>query len=337
MSTLLTIILALVLLGGAAYLLWNPEARALRSLRRDFAALQQGYQNLAREFQTMRIEQEGLSGKYLGLVEQYNLLNSSYQELDAAYLSLSEENQKIALAHQLLSDQYNELNDSHAILSQEYDLLMSEYEAINETAITPPYIYIHGRYVDMTFNLTDGSLERWEVPFDVLESSINRGYTARASLVRKTFTDDNGGYHRVVDMTRFIDPAPFNKVIPEIYAKSGSDEAFIREIWHILTQLTTYSEEIEETPRYPLETLLAGGGDCEDTAILMASMLLAAHTGWEVDLVYMDLDHPTQPQAINHAIVAVKTGTSTYLIETTSKTEMMPFGSGVRGWHERVQ
>ncbi|RPJ50346.1 MAG: PEGA domain-containing protein [Methanobacteriota archaeon] len=45
-----------------------------------------------------------------------------------------------------------------------------------------------------------------------------------------------------------------------------------------LVQSLTYREDndsvgLEEYPRYPLETLAAGGGDCEDTAILAAALL----------------------------------------------------------------
>lgn len=39
---------------------------------------------------------------------------------------------------------------------------------------------------------------------------------------------------------------------------------FIYETWNIATQPTAYSEDIGETPRYPLKTFLAGGGDCEE-------------------------------------------------------------------------
>jgi len=37
--------------------------------------------------------------------------------------------------------------------------------------------------------------------------------------------------------------------------------------------LNDYVGEIEETPRFLLETLLMGGGDCEDSAILLGSSL----------------------------------------------------------------
>lgn len=61
-----------------------------------------------------------------------------------------------------------------------------------------------------------------------------------------------------------------------------TDYDFLYETWNIVSQLMVYSEDIGETPRYPLETFLAGGGDCEDTAILFASMIIAAPVDWDV-------------------------------------------------------
>ena len=122
----------------------------------------------------------------------------------------------------------------------------------------------------------------------------------------------------------------------DLYTELGDDDAFVREAWHIVAQLTTYSEEIEETPRYPLETFLAGGGDCEDTAILLASMIEAAPVNWGVDLVYMDINYPLDPQDVNHVIVHIDTGQEQYLIETTADGEMEPFDEVV-GWYLEVE
>jgi hypothetical protein len=57
----------------------------------------------------------------------------------------------------------------------------------------------------------------------------------------------------------------------------------------------------------------------------MASLFKAgenrAHYGLSVYIWYCDLDHMTNPQTVNHAIVEVKCGDGTdYLIETTSNT-----------------
>ena len=48
-------------------------------------------------------------------------------------------------------------------------------------------------------------------------------------------------------------------------------------------QSLRYLEEDEEYPRYPVETLVDGGGDCEDTAILAAALLQAM--GYDVVLL----------------------------------------------------
>jgi hypothetical protein len=129
-----------------------------------------------------------------------------------------------------------------------------------------------------------------------------------------------------------VDSTSFSNVIPDLYYASSSEEEFIRTIWNIVGQMTLYSSEIGETPRFPLETLMAGGGDCEDTSILLASMLLAAPVDWKVKLVILDSNNPTDPVAPNHVIVEVITDSNEYLIETTSKTEMTPYPYGVRGW-----
>ncbi len=81
---------------------------------------------------------------------------------------------------------------------------------------------------------------------------------------------------------------------------------------------------------------MAGGGDCEDTAILLASMIEAAPVDWVVELVYMDIDNPLDPRDVNHVIVYIDTGQDQYLIETTGDEDMQPFDEVV-GWYLRVE
>jgi hypothetical protein len=52
--------------------------------------------------------------------------------------------------------------------------------------------------------------------------------------------------------------------------------------------LDAESKGLNEYPRFPVETLVDGGGDCEDTGILMASMLDAM--GYNVSLIFLP-DH----------------------------------------------
>ena len=246
---------------------------------------------------------------------------------------LQESNAALARSQQELEAALASLESSR----KEYMELSGTLEQIQQEAITPPYIYIHGRQVSLAFHKSDSSLIQWEVPFDELERSIDRGFLARNELsdemsnlsLLNSSTEET---YKVVDFRPFVDSSPFAEVMPSLYQSSSSDAQFLYEVWNIIGQLSQYTAEIEETPRFPLETLLAGGGDCEDTSILFASMVRAAGTPWSIELVYMDLDYPDQPQNVNHVIVSVDTGNEQFLVETTSNQVMEPYPNGVNGW-----
>ena len=213
--------------------------------------------------------------------------------------------------------------------------LATEYNNLWDRSIQPPYISIYGREVEMAFVKLDGSIAKWYVEFDALENSLQRGHDQRRNPDYLRLRTSAGESIWVMDFRPFIEPETFTQVIPPLYYASANEDVFIREIWNIVTQLTSYSSEIQETPRFPMETNLAGGGDCEDTAILLASMLAAAPTDWDVQLVYMDSDHPGDPQTANHVMVFVDTGYRQYTIETTSNWVMEPFDNVV-GWYYAV-
>jgi hypothetical protein len=65
--------------------------------------------------------------------------------------------------------------------------------------------------------------------------------------------------------------------IREVAFQAGFSEYQIIELAASFVQSLPYTNDIstgqDEYPRYPIETLVDGGGDCEDTSILMASML----------------------------------------------------------------
>ncbi len=202
----------------------------------------------------------------------------------------------------------------------------------------PPYIEIENRNVNMVFRASDGTLRYWSVSIEALESSIVLGHYERKTPKYVTLEDSKTGEpYRVMDFRPFVMENGFQVVIPQLYHDlNNDDQAFVHEVWYIVTQLTTYSLEIEETPRFPLETFIGGGGDCEDMAILIASMLKAAPANYVVKLVYMDIDNPTNPRTVNHVTVWVETpsGYKTF-VEGTSKTIMNPF-TEVKGWYFEV-
>jgi hypothetical protein len=303
-----------------------------------------------------------LSQQYTTLIYAHNELQGNYSALQGDYKSLQTERDRLNLEFGNLQSVHNQLQGEFTSLQLEFENLRSQnaflnqqFSSLESKAIVPPYIYIRGREVLNAFEKTTGETIYWKTPFEGLESDLKRGNAIREQIDRERALLQLGQTDRissgnwlvlpfpkmgqnlyVVDERIFVDPDEFSKVIPELYAAARSEYEFIYEIWNLIAQLTVYSTEITDTPRYPLETLLAGGGDCEDTAILFASMILAAPVEWDVYIVYMDGYNPYDPVEMNHVIVFIETDRSSYSIETTSKTVMDPYQGRVNGWYYKI-
>lgn len=90
-----------------------------------------------------------------------------------------------------------------------------------------------------------------------------------------------------------------------------------------------YLSEVEEYPKYPVETLVDKGGDCEDTAILMAALLKAM--GYDAVLVNLSSPSPDQPghMAVGVSLPGFSGGTKVvfdgrdyYYLETTCASDL---------------
>jgi len=271
---------------------------------------------LNRDIQMLNDQIEGQIDQYNGLVTEYDSLNTEYS---------------------ILWGNYQTLYDEQTQLLENYNTLMGDYSLLNNIAIKPPYIVVHDRQVDTTFYDADGQLTTWTTPFAGLEDAIENGGYMRRLIVdenTRTYSVENldGDPLWLRDFSVFITPDTFLNVIPQLYYKSSNPYDFLYRLWYMIGQLSNYASEELETPRYSLETLLAGGGDCEDLSILMVSMIKAAPVNWFVDLVYVDADNINAPQKANHVVVYVNTGKETYIIETTSDQEMLPYYNGITGW-----
>ncbi len=144
------------------------------------------------------------------------------------------------------------------------------------------------------------------------------------------------GQGRSLDYRPYIMKDAFEPIASGFFSRHTDDENKVREVWNMVTQLNTYSKEITETPRLPLETLLLGGGDCEDLAILTASILKAMPAEWDISLVYMDADNPTNINEVNHVTVYVETEKYKTFVESTCGDTMSPWEE-VDGFYLKVQ
>lgn len=309
------------------------------------------YSILETDYQTEKTARQEISTKfdqlnldYQNLDNRFNTVVQQYKTLDANYTSLQNDRKKLQDAFDTLQGEHQNLQLSYNSLQTDYGNSINSYNELKDKAIVPPYIYIRGRDVHLSFLTPDQQTYNWNVPFDLLETDLQRGNLERNRirsdgkyphlLLDNTGT---GETYNAIDYRGFVDPWVFEKFSRYFYDRAPNEEVFIQEIWYIVAQLTSYSKELRDTPRFPLETLLAGGGDCEDHAILFASMILAAAPdNWTVDLVYMDGDNPTNPQTMNHLIVYIDTGNRTYTVEATGKDVMEPYTDGVNGWYYEI-
>jgi hypothetical protein len=276
--------------------------------------------------------------EYHDLWNEQPFLQQEFLVLSGDYSSQDQNLVEVLANFDRLKADHNQLLREHAQLEAKYALLKDQFHSYQGQSIAPPFIAIQGRNIDLAFSKLDGTQVNWTIPFDRYELDLERGIRARAGvlgmgmpILRLTHGPDQEIW--VTDFRGFMDSSPFVNVMTDIYDQSPDDRTFITETWSIVGQMISYVYEEDEIPRFPLETLVSGGGDCEDTAVLFASMILAAQPDWNLELVYMNSKSPTDPMGFSdHVIVFIDTGFEHYYIETTRTDIMEPYTEGVVGW-----
>lgn len=297
----------------------------LLALQQTYNGLKNKHLELTRKYVHLQASYDQLAKDYEALSTSYSKLEEKYEDLRSKYSSLKNSYNKLLNEYSNLKTKYNQLMGSYETLQQEYGELITE-------ALLPPYTVISNRTVKWVFKTSYGSLLRWELPIDTYRKVITQ---PKPTEYLTLYNKETGETCYVMDYRPYIESTSFSKVIPDLYYEINDDWKFVYEVWYIVSQLTVYSADIGENPRWALETLTEGGGDCEDTAILAACMLKAAPTNLKIKLVYMDSDNLEHPKKVNHVALYVEGKDFSTFIETTSKTEMSPY-TYVVGWYFEV-
>jgi len=245
------------------------------------------------------------------LEDEFNLLQTDYDFLEIDY--------------DLLQLNYDSLALDYDLLQFDYDYLQAEHVA----ALTVPYTAISGRQVTSAWSDMDGDLYKWTWPMDIYRVWIEK--PKPGDTVRLRY-EPTGDVYTLINFVPYVRSEFFEDVVAGLYQRSAGERVFAREVFNIVTQLTVYSEDIGEVPRWPVETLTEAGGDCEDLAILFASLLKAAPYPYKISLVYMDSDNPTDPQDVNHVIVWVGADDWALFAECTSD-QGWDYYEQVVGWY----
>jgi len=223
-------------------------------------------------------------------------------------------------------------------LLQRYNDLREQYQDLRERALAPPYVTTGQRTAEVTFETLSGEITTWSWDSSALTAQNTGGsiirefsYSELEYFGWNVFEFDGhskyqqlGEFGAYYQLNPFVVSSNFTPLAEDFYNRNQTDLERIRECWNFVTQLNDYIADIGETPRFPLETLLLGGGDCEDSAILLGSMLHAMPADFNPKFWYIDIDNPTEPQNINHVIVSAEPDGIMYPIETTGG-QMLPY------------
>lgn len=133
----------------------------------------------------------------------------------------------------------------------------------------------------------DYDSRQWTIELTIPETLYNyykeipRPPTQNYSVYVTHPLDDTYVRHLVEEIEKTAQDEGFDEL-----ATVGFTAAFVQSLPYTADSITT---GYDEYPRYPVETLVDNGGDCEDTSILMASLLNGL--GYEVILITFPEKH----------------------------------------------
>jgi hypothetical protein len=230
--------------------------------RARFDGLTQMYQDLSGMYDVAVSDVAGLGEDVEGMQAAIDELQGQYDVLDEAHQELDEANTALTQEHEALTE-------AHLDALESYDSLLMQYMIITGTApITPetqPEDTIRKDFA-------------WEYGGETYALSlyIPQGLYDYYSNRTRVPTEDYSVY-----VTHPHDDDYLSTIIAEfdgIAAEEGYGEtevvslvvAFVQSLPYTTDDVTT---DFDEYPRYPIETLVDGGGDCEDSSILTSALL----------------------------------------------------------------
>lgn len=231
------------------------------------------------------------------------------------------------------SDSQNLFNclDVYFEKTKNYKDDVEKLEKQNFFSIELPITYVKNRTVYTKFiaPYNNNRYLSWSQSFDSYFTSLTYSKSLRDKNKRITEKYKGKIMGSYYDLREFVKGNPFNKVLDDYPTKD--EKQLIYEMWEIVNQTTVYASDRESSdePRTAVETMGAGG-DCEDSSILLVSLIKGLNKNWDVYFVSVDSLHWTNPQKFNHVLVKVDTGNKIYYVESTANKN--PFKSKPEGF-----
>lgn len=266
-----------LLIGGLAGFLISPSP--------DISGYQEQIEQLETQVTTFQDWAQDLDEELEDVVSEYTTLKNRFNELLQSQVTELEESESdynsLELQFKNLQADYDDLIIDYEETSESYDQLLTDYETILGAVPLqpePPSTEVIKKEYTWWY---DG--KKWTLSVNIPESiyeyyaEIERPPTEDYSIyVTHPFDDE---YLRIlIEKINFIaisgDYSEVEKVNLVI--------SFVQSLPYTSDSVTT---PYDEYPRYPLETLVDGGGDCEDSSILVSSLLY----GMNYDVILLGL------------------------------------------------
>lgn len=239
LNSRLPLIVILCLVGGIAF-----QSFWIVSLSAQNNSLQDERTSLQAQLSELQNLYDTLEASYSILQSSYSILQSNYSILQGDYTCLDEE--------------YNSLNNEYSKLKNDYDSLQDNYQSLLSLYMDYQSVYDH---LLSTLDL------RWHHPNENEKLLITPYDPAVTQIVFQI----TGGWSDPSDWNEYWDDleAMYNWVVDNIeYRYDG--------LFPILPENPLgFIDYFDEMWQFPNETLTLRTGDCDDMAILLASMILS--------------------------------------------------------------
>jgi len=238
-----------------------------------------------------------LVGAVIGLGIGYTLLSSEVEELEKRCNILQDKLKMISSKYNALQNNYNSLQKKYTSLRENYTRLLNTFKQLQELSelfekqtrevfyykIFTIYNYKTDEYWYVWYKIK--AEDYYHYRFDVkthTPAQLNNRFTEE--LIVKTVTS-----------WRDKESSVIREIASDLWDISeGDKELFVNLVIQFVHQIcyneTTYT-------KYPVETLVEGSGDCDNVAVLAASILNAK--GFDVIVMLVEAD------GVGHAMLGV--------------------------------
>jgi len=211
---------------------------------------------------------------YLSLMTRYNSLDSAHQSLLSEHAALEADYSSLQSDYDSLQSSYSGLQASHSSLQSSYNSLDASYDSLQSS---------YGS-LQTSYNTLQSSFDSYYSDYANLRDLINQRVlhldimdfvTPDDLAVSNRVTSVTGGWSNPSDMNGYWSDVKkmYDWVVNNVDYRSDG-------LYPVLPSTPSGSVEYEtEMWQFPNETLDLKKGDCEDMAILLASMILSYNDG----------------------------------------------------------